>query len=113
MNKKPTKTLTFIFALLFLSGCSWLSPYKQGIQQGNILDSESIEQLKVGMSKEQVLYLLGTPLLEAPNNPQQWVYIYQIRQGQKLVTRETLRLKFETSTQGESLLTHFDHQPEG
>lgn len=111
MNIKPTKTLALILIAFILGGCSWLSPYQQSIQQGNILDSESIEQLQVGMTQEQVLYLLGSPLLTAPNNSQQWDYIYQIRLGQKLVTRETLRLHFETSNQGMPRLAKFDHHP--
>lgn len=111
MNKRPTKILTFILFAFILGGCSWLSPYQQGIQQGNILDQESIEQLKIGMSQEQVLYLLGTPLLKAPNSPLQWDYIYQLRQGQKLIERETLRLNFEQNAQGELLLSKFVHKP--
>lgn len=110
MNKKPTKTLTFMLIALILGGCSWLNPYQQTIQQGNILDSESVDQLKVGMTQEQVLYLLGTPLLKAPSNPQQWDYIHQIRQGQKTVSRETLRISFETNIIGESRLKQFDYQ---
>ncbi|WP_051168146.1 outer membrane protein assembly factor BamE [Marinospirillum minutulum] len=111
MNKKPTKILTFMLIAFFLGGCSWFSPYKQGIQQGNILDEEAIEQLKIGMSQEQVVYLLGTPLLKSPNNPYQWDYIYQLRQGQKLIERETLRVNFETNAKGELRLSKFVHQP--
>lgn len=96
---------------IFLSGCSWLSPYKQGIQQGNIMDAEAIEQLKIGMNQEQVLYLLGTPLLKTPNNPLEWNYIYQLRQGTKLLEREKLKLSFETTAQGELSLSKIDHQP--
>jgi len=112
MNKKPTKILAFILIALFLGGCSWLTPYKQGIQQGNILDEEAIGQLKTGMSQEQVIYLLGTPLLKSPNNPLQWDYIYQLRKGQDLIERETLRVTFETDTKGELRLSHFIHQPQ-
>lgn len=111
MNKKPTKILTFMLIAFLLGGCSWFSPYKQGIQQGNILDEEAIEKLKIGMSQEQVIYLLGTPLLKSPNNPHQWDYIYQLRQGQKLVERETLRVNFETNAKGELKLSKFVHQP--
>ncbi|NLW06255.1 MAG: outer membrane protein assembly factor BamE [Pseudomonadaceae bacterium] len=114
MNKKPTKTVNFLLITLllstFLSGCSWFSPYKQGIQQGNILDEKAVEQLKIGMSQEQVLYILGSPLLTAPNNPNQWDYIAQLRLGQKLVKRETLRLNFEVNNQGELRLSQLNHQ---
>ena len=115
MNKKPTKTLNFLLIAILLSafssGCSWFSSYKQGIQQGNILDEEAVEQLKIGMSQEQVLYILGSPLLKSPNNPNQWDYIAQLRLGQKLVERETLRLSFELNPRGELRLSQMNHQP--
>lgn len=115
MNKKPTKTVNFILIALFLSfflgGCSWFSPYKQDIQQGNILDEEAVAQLKIGMNQAQVLYILGTPLLKAPDNPNQWDYISQLRQGQKLIERETLRLSFIPNNFGELRLSEINHQP--
>lgn len=111
MNKKPTKTLTFMLIVFLLSGCSWLSPYKQAVQQGNILDEDAIKQLKIGMSQAQVTYLLGTPLLKSPNNPNQWDYIYQLRRGQDLVERETLRVNFEKNASGEPRLSEFNHHP--
>lgn len=115
MHKKPTKTVTFILIALvfslFLGGCSWLDPYKQDIQQGNILDEEAVAQLKTGMSQAQVLYILGTPLLKAPNNPLQWDYIYQLRQSTQLLERETLRLHFVTNSRGEMRLSQINHVP--
>ncbi len=118
MHKKPTKTLTFILLAILLalflgfslSGCSLFSPYQQNISQGNILDEEAVTQLKIGMSQAQVLYILGTPLLKAPDNPNQWDYIAQLRQGQKLVERETLRLNFAINDQGELRLSDFNYQ---
>ncbi|HKM14531.1 MAG TPA: outer membrane protein assembly factor BamE [Marinospirillum sp.] len=114
MHKKPTKILTFMLFAFFISvslgGCSLFSPYQQGIPQGNILDEEAVAQLKVGMSQAQVLYILGTPLLKAPDNPNQWDYIAQLRQGQQLIERETLRLNFAINSQGELRLSNFDHQ---
>jgi outer membrane protein assembly factor BamE len=111
MMKKPTKTLTFVLFALFLGGCSWVSPFKQDIQQGNILDEEAISQLKAGMSEEQVLYLLGSPLLTTPGNPAQWDYIYQMRKGADLIKRETLRLEFQPDGSGNQRLSKIDHQP--
>lgn len=101
-RKKFLLSLTFSLLLLSLiSGCSWLSPYKQPIQQGNIYDPEQLEQLKVGMRPDQVIYLLGSPLLTSPNNPLQWDYLYQLRRGITLEERKKLRLTFYPNTQGQ------------
>ncbi|SFX57868.1 outer membrane protein assembly factor BamE [Marinospirillum alkaliphilum] len=111
MMKKPTKILTYALFVLLLGGCSWLSPFKLDIQQGNILDEEAIAQLSTGMTEEQVVFLLGTPLLTAPDNPAQWDYIYQLRRGEKLLEREKLRLMFTPDDQGNLRLSEINHQP--
>lgn len=111
MMKKPTKILAFVLITLLLGGCSWLSPFKQEIQQGNILDEEAIAQLTVGMSEAQVRYLLGSPLLVSPGNPAQWDYIEQTRRGTELINRETLRLEFKPDSSGSLRLSSIQHQP--
>ena len=50
------------FGILFFIGCSALSPYEVPVLQGNIVDEEDIEKLKSGLNKDQIRYLLGTPL---------------------------------------------------
>lgn len=93
--------LTLLFALAFsFTGCSWFSPYKQPIQQGNIFEAEQIDQLQLGMTPEQVTYLLGSPLLVSPNNPLVWDYLYQKRRGIKLEERKKLRLVFTPNSAG-------------
>lgn len=98
----PALKLFCLLALTFsLTACSWLSPYKQPIQQGNIYDAEQLEQLKTGMTPEQVTYLLGSPLLTAPNNPLVWDYLYQLRRGVNLEERKKLRLIFTANAAGQ------------
>ena len=53
-----------------LSGC-----YKTPVQQGNILKQEDIDEIKPGMSKQQVVILLGTPTVADPFNQDRWDYI--------------------------------------
>jgi outer membrane protein assembly factor BamE len=53
-----------------------ITPYKMDIQQGNFVSQESIAQLKPGMSREQVRYLLGTPLVTDMFHADRWDYIY-------------------------------------
>lgn len=64
-----------------LSGCGvpripGITPYKPEIQQGNYLSREVVAQVKPGMSREQVRFILGTPLLTDPFHAERWDYVY-------------------------------------
>jgi outer membrane protein assembly factor BamE len=53
-----------------------ITPYKMDIQQGNYVSQDMIAQLKPGMSREQVRYLLGTPLVADIFHADRWDYVY-------------------------------------
>ena len=53
-----------------------ITPYKVEIQQGNFVSQEMVAQLKPGMSKEQVRFVLGTPLLTDIFHAERWDYVY-------------------------------------
>lgn len=55
--------------------------YRPTIQQGNLLDRDQIEQVKVGMTPSQVRYILGTPMVSDPFSPDRWDYVYTLRVG--------------------------------
>ena len=63
-------------------GCSFVpripgvTPYRMEIQQGNYVSQEMVAQLKPGMSKEQVRFILGTPLVTDIFHAERWDYIY-------------------------------------
>ncbi len=59
------------------SGCV----YRINIQQGNFLDQAAVEQVKPGMTRSQVRYLLGTPMVADPFNKERWDYIYYLKKG--------------------------------
>jgi outer membrane protein assembly factor BamE len=59
------------------SGCV----YRPDIQQGNLLLPSDIDQVTVGMSRSQVRYLLGTPMVSDPFAPQRWDYVYRMTHG--------------------------------
>jgi outer membrane protein assembly factor BamE len=78
MRKLPV----FILALLVagaVSGCGIL--YKQPIYQGNLIDKTQADQLQAGMSKPQVLALLGTPSIADPFHHDRWDYAASQRTG--------------------------------
>ena len=53
-----------------------ITPYKMDIQQGNYVSQDMVAQLKPGMTREQVRYILGTPLLTDIFHKDRWDYIY-------------------------------------
>ena len=55
--------------------------YRINIQQGNFLDQTAVEQVKPGMTRSQVRYLLGTPMVADPFNKERWDYIYYLKKG--------------------------------
>jgi outer membrane protein assembly factor BamE len=69
-----------IAAVLALAGCGsftkWLESYTIDIQQGNYVSQDMVSQLKLGMSKEQVRYVLGTPLVTDVFHADRWDYVY-------------------------------------
>ncbi|HTV97681.1 MAG TPA: outer membrane protein assembly factor BamE [Steroidobacteraceae bacterium] len=55
--------------------------YRINIQQGNYLDQAAVDQVKAGMTRSQVRYLLGTPLSADPFDKERWDYIYYLKKG--------------------------------
>jgi outer membrane protein assembly factor BamE len=88
----PRLALAFLAAQV--SGCAvpripGITPYKPEIQQGNYLSQEMIAQLKPGMTREQVRFLLGTPLLADIFHAERWDYVYwRERPGAKRESRK-------------------------
>jgi outer membrane protein assembly factor BamE len=73
--------IPFLAAAALLAGCGvpripGLTPYKMDIQQGNFVSQEMVSQLKAGMSKEQVRFVLGTPLVTDIFHSDRWDYVY-------------------------------------
>ena len=94
-----------VFALLAVSmaGCHFV--YTPDVQQGNLLDKTMVDQLKPGMSKHQVLLLMGTPSVSTPFDQSRWDYVstQQHRGGPILVRTFTLTFYNDTlvRTQGD------------
>jgi len=87
-------TLLFILLLATMTyGCSLL--YKPEIQQGTLLSTEMLENLKPGMTKRQVRLLLGSPPVSDTFHPERWDYLYSIgRAGEKQSPPPHLTLYF-------------------
>jgi len=77
----PARLALAAFLALALGACSvpripGITPYKMDIQQGNYLSQEMVAQLHPGMSREQVRYVLGTPLVADIFHGDRWDYVY-------------------------------------
>ncbi len=69
--------LAAIAAALLISACV----YRMDVQQGNLLDAEQVDQLEVGMTRSQVRFLLGTPMVIDSFDANRWDYVYSLRRG--------------------------------
>ncbi len=92
--------IKLILLSMLLASCSYLhtpvlSPYKMDIRQGNYVTAEMREKLKPGMSKQQVRYVLGTPMINDAFHGNRWDYVYRLNQQGKLVEKQRLTLYFE------------------
>jgi outer membrane protein assembly factor BamE len=86
---RPPRLLTVNFSIsrrlglgtlllgVLLSGCV----YRMNIQQGNFLEGRTVDQLQVGMTRSQVRYLLGTPMVPDAFDKERWDYLYYFKKG--------------------------------
>ena len=88
-------TLAILAASLAVSGCV----YRMDIQQGNLLDAEQVDQLETGMTRSQVRFLLGTPMVIDSFDANRWDYVYSLRRGRaRKVTKHHLVVWFDGDT---------------
>lgn len=69
--------------------------YRPEVQQGNVVTQEMIDQLKIGMPRRQVRFILGTPLIEDPFNQDRWDYYHSRLSRNKGLERRILSVFFE------------------
>lgn len=82
---------------LSLTGCSMVDRYvyKLDIPQGNVVTADVAAKLKPGMNKNQVQFLLGTPLLADPFHAQRWDYVYRDSKGGVLAEQKRFVVHFD------------------
>jgi outer membrane protein assembly factor BamE len=108
MNKIMHKPALILFPVLlatglFTNGCSksvdgtWKAPlvYRIDIQQGNVIEQDMINKLKPGMDKNQVKFIMGTPLITDPFHSNRWDYVYSMEPGGGERQQRRITLYFE------------------
>jgi outer membrane protein assembly factor BamE len=72
-----------------------IKPYKLDVQQGNVVTSKMLLQLRPGMTKSQVRFIMGTPLIQDSFHGNRWDYVYQMREAGKITEQRRVILDFE------------------
>jgi outer membrane protein assembly factor BamE len=92
---------SFLPAVLLLAGCSGvptlpaLTPHRMDIQQGNVVTQEMVSKLKPGMTRSQVRFVLGTPLVVDPFRTNRWDYVYWYEKGGQVREQRRIAVIFE------------------
>lgn len=105
------KLVILFISIVFLSACTksfdggYEVPllYKIDIQQGNVIEQEMLDRLKPGMDKDQVKFVMGTPVLIDPFHNNRWEYIFSFQKGGGVREQRHLTLHFDEE---EEKLTH-------
>ena len=74
-----------VAACLLLAACV----FRIDIQQGNLLEQEDLDRVEVGMTRSQVQFLLGTPMIADPFHRQRWDYPYYLKRGRSREVAES------------------------
>ncbi len=98
MKMRRSIILLAVLASACTSTIPSLKPYKMDIQQGNIVNAKMMSQLRPGMSKSQVKFILGTPLIQDSFHKNRWDYFYEMRKGSGEIERRRVILDFEDDT---------------
>jgi outer membrane protein assembly factor BamE len=93
----PNKIILICLSALLVAmgGCTSFSPYKMEIRQGNYVTPEMRKKIKIGMSRQQVTSVLGSPLVTDVFHANRWDYIYRFEEKSTLVEKQRLTLYFD------------------
>lgn len=102
MFRRPAQkfctTLALIAGITLLTGCEssrWGFPYRTSVQQGNWITKDQVSLLRPGMTREQVKFALGTPMLTNAWHSNRWDYPYYFRAGSGKVEERLLTVIFD------------------
>jgi len=93
------KLFSSVLLVAALSGCTavgdFFKPYRIDVRQGNFVTQEMVSQLKSGMTRDQVRFVLGTPLVTDVFHSDRWDYIYRFQPGKGSLQERRLTVIFE------------------
>jgi len=102
MRNFSTLRYTIILLAVLCASCGTalptVRPYKLDVQQGNVVTSKMLLQLRPGMTKSQVRFIMGTPLIQDSFHGNRWDYVYQMREQGKITEQRRVILDFESDS---------------
>ncbi|HEX7370213.1 MAG TPA: outer membrane protein assembly factor BamE [Rhodanobacteraceae bacterium] len=96
MRKTIPTLLLAAASVLTLGACHAI--YVPDVQQGNLLIGKNVSELKPGLTKQQVLALLGSPSVVSPFDANQWNYVATVQHRGGSIKERTLKLYFDNDT---------------
>jgi outer membrane protein assembly factor BamE len=84
MRARTIPVLRLALAILILTATD-ACVYRVDVQQGNLLEEHDIDAVQIGMTRSQIRFLLGTPVIEDSFHHDRWDYIYFFRQGRSRI----------------------------
>ena len=87
----------FIYVIVFLvvASCSNTSIYNRTVTQGTVFKQDDIDRLEIGMSKDQVSFIMGQPSFQNIFDENIWDYYFQVKNGAKIQSEKKLKLLFD------------------
>lgn len=95
------RAVSLFLVASMLAACSvvdTVTPYKMDIQQGNVVTQEMVSKLKPGMTKSQVRFIMGTPLITDAFHTNRWDYVYRFQKAGTLTEERRVTLLFDNDT---------------
>jgi outer membrane protein assembly factor BamE len=86
--------LLFLLPMLLLAGCM-LAPHKINIQQGNYIDEAMVAKLRAEMTRSQVRFILGTPLIADAFHQNRWDYVYLTGKANDMHVKHKITVIFD------------------
>ena len=81
LNPQIMRNIVISICMLFILSAAGGCVYQANISQGNVIKQEDLDQVEVGMTRIQVRYLLGTPMIDDPFHEERWDYVYYLKIG--------------------------------
>ena len=95
MLLRPSAVIASLLAVTLLAGCGWPRVHKVIVQQGNVITQEMIDKLKPGMTRTQVAYIMGEPVVRNTFNDSRWDYVYSLENPGFYEVSSSVSLFFE------------------
>ena len=75
--RKSLISICMLVVVIATAGCV----YQANLSQGNVIKQDDLDQVNVGMTRNQVRFLLGTPMIDDPFHENRWDYVYFVKVG--------------------------------